>query len=121
MLRCRLCPFLKINGLNSYYVSSGFEVPHGDPILNLSGSPQGLGDGVLNLKDTFQHVIHLSASDPPQSLTVSSICPQESGRGAHCLSMEGSPFWPSRYPQDFYQTPGSCSGAPASAGMSHVS
>ncbi len=62
-----------------------------------------------------------ACADTPQSLAVSLVCSQEPGRGAHCLSMESSPFWFSHCPQSFYQTLGSSSSTLASAGMSDVS
>ncbi len=41
-------------------------------------------------------------------LVVHSFCPQESGTGAHCLSMESSPIWARLSTYSLYQAPGSC-------------
>ena len=97
-------------------VYSSCQVPHGDPHFHSSGSSQRLVDGVAGSQGRL-----FACADTPQSLAVSSVCSQEPGRGAHCLSMESSPFWLSHCPQSFYQTPGSVSSSPALAGMSDVS
>ena len=89
-------------------------VLHGDPHLYLQDLHKGWWMVSLDLKDAYLHV------HAPQSLVISSVCSQELGREAHCLSMEGSSFWLSHCPQSFSQTLGSCSSTPASAGMSHV-
>ena len=97
-------------------VYTSCQVPYGNPHLYSAGSSQRLVDGVAGSQG------HLFAcADTPQSLAVSSVCSQEPSRGAHCLSMESSPFWLSHYPQSFYQTLGSSSSTFASAGMSDVS
>ncbi len=80
------------------------QVLHGNPHLYSAGSSQRLVDGVAGSQG------HLFAcADTPQSLTVSSVCSKEPDRAAHCLSMEGSPFWLNHCPQSFYQTLGSSS------------
>ncbi len=92
------------------------QVPHGNPHFYFAGSSQRLVDGIAGSQG------HLSScADTPQSLAVSSVCSQEPGMGAHCLSMESSPYWLSHCPQSFYETLGSSSSTLASAGMSDVS
>ena len=82
------------------------QVPHGDRHLYSAGSSQGLVDGVAGSQG------HLFAcANTPQSLAISFVCSQELGRGAHCLPMEGSPFWLSDCTQTSF----------ASAGMSDAS
>ncbi len=85
-------------------IYSSCQVPHGDPHFNSSRSSQRLVDGVAE-----SHGRLFACTDTPQSLAVSSVCSQEPGRGAHCLSTESSPFWLSHCPQSFYQTHGSVS------------
>ncbi len=83
------------------------------PILNLH---KGWWMVSLDLKNAYLYVsIH------PSHLSVSLVCYQEPGRGAPCLSMEGSLFWLSHCPQSFYQTLGSSRSTHASEGMSDVS
>ncbi len=100
----------------SQLVYSSSQILHGNPDLNPSGSSQRLVDGVAGSQGCL-----FACTDSPQSLAVPSVCSQEPGRGAHCLSMESSPFWLSHCPQSFYQTPGSVSSSPAFAVMSDVS
>ncbi len=103
--------------LRTQHVYLSCQVPHGDPHLYSAGSWQGLVDGVAGSQGCLS-----ACADTPQSLLVSSVCSQEPGRGAHCLSMETkSPFWLLHCPQSFCQTLGSCSSILASAGMSDVS
>ncbi len=97
-------------------VYSSCQVPHGDPHFYSAGSSQRLVDGVAG-----SQARPTACADTPQSLAVSLVCSQEPGRGAYCLSMEGSPFWVSHCSQSFYQTLGSSSSTLASAGISDVS
>ena len=92
------------------------QVPHGNPHLYSAWSSQRLVDGVAGSQGRLS-----ACANTPQSLAVSSVCFQEPDRGAHCLSMESSPFWLSYCPQSFYQTLGSSSSTPAFAGMFDVS
>ncbi len=96
-------------------VYSSCQVPHLDPHFHSSGSSQRLVDGVAGSQGRL-----FACADTPQSLAVSSVCSQEPGRGANCLSMESSPVWLSHCPQSFYQTSGSVSRSSAFAGMSDV-
>ncbi len=111
------CPSLNLSRLNTYLCVAKFCTETTLVCFYSPGSSQRLMDDVAGSQ------WHLFAcADPSQSLAVFSGCPQqEPGRGAHCLSTENSPFWPSHCPQSFYQTLDSCSGPFASAGMSHVS
>ncbi len=59
-----------------------FEVPYGDPPLYSAWSSQRLVDGVAGSQGRLS-----ACSNPPQLLVVSSVCPQEPRRGAHCLSL----------------------------------
>ncbi len=88
----------------SQLVYSSGQILHGDPDLNSSGSSQRLVVGVVGSQGRL-----FACTDTPQSLAVSSVCSQEPGRGAHCLSIESTPFWFSHCPTSFYQTPGSVS------------
>ena len=81
------------------HLPSCCQVPHGDPRFYSAGSSQELVDGVIVTQGGL-----FACADPYQSLVVSSVCPQETGRGAHSLSTEGSPLGPSHCPQSFYQT-----------------
>ncbi len=74
--------------MRTHLIYSSCQVLHGDPDLYSVGSPQGLVDGVAESEGRVS-----ACADTPQALAVSSVCSQEPGRGRHCLSMEGSPFW----------------------------
>ncbi len=71
----------------SQHVSLSCEVPM-ETLIYFAGSSQRLVDGVTGSQG------QLSAyTDSPQSLSLSSVYPQEPCSRGHCLSMEGSPFW----------------------------
>ncbi len=70
---------LNLSGLNKYVHVSNFCME------TLSSVLQGLRKGWLVDGVVAESQGHLSAcADPPQSLAVSSVCPQQYGKGNHC-------------------------------------